>query len=71
MSVLVVFFLTERSETETEHVSVDFPVKPAKKSAFQMIQCACVGIKLQYRVVSSGRPAVPAAAVPEGTGEHI
>ena len=46
-SVSVVFiFKTEKTETETEteHFSVGFSVKPAKKTTFQIIQCAYVGI---------------------------
>ena len=43
------------NETETERFSVGFSVgfsvKPAKKSTFQRIQCACVGIAYDDRIV--------------------
>ena len=38
------------TETETERLSVGFSVKPTKKSTFQRIQCACVGITCDDRI---------------------
>ena len=44
-----------QTETETERFSVGFSVgfsvKPAKRSTFQRIQCACVGITCDDRIV--------------------
>ena len=39
-----VVFKPSKNENETEHFSVGFSVKPAKKTAFQRTQRACVGI---------------------------
>ena len=45
----------KKNETETERFSVGFSVgfsvKPAKTSTFQRIQCACVGITCDDRIV--------------------
>ena len=41
----------KKTETETERFSVGFSVKPAKKSTFQRLQCVCVGITCDDRIV--------------------